>query len=460
MAARRPAATSTRGAAPALPRAAKPRASRSGSDGVFDPFSAFSLWLFRWRTTGLLIAAAGVALVVLALADRQQLNHLGAPLVRTLGAGVFIVAPVVIGMGVLVFLGRLRITVARLWLTAGWMMAAAVLWGTLSYFRPDWRLAGESIAAVTLGGAVGSAIGRTPLGVLAMTICFVGASLLVWPRFTWWTVGLLPPACRMIASWRIPQRAWRTASEGLRAMFNTGDSEAAPTRRVPSVPEFDDLDVDTTRFVRQQPSAEDDSPPQMPNVNPAAPPAEAKPGKLARLRRGESPRQAAMDLPEAQAVTEVAGAWPRPPRDLLHPGATPEVSLAENESRAHTIVKALASHGVDAQVVSIKQGPTVTQFGVEPGWEVKYRTVVDRDGAGRPVIEKDGRPAAAIVSPADLEALQRLEHQREEAFKVLDRMSAAFADVPEEELEREIELALAEVRAESRAAAAKARPPQ
>ena len=75
----------------------------------------------------------------------------------------------------------------------------------------------------------------------------------------------------------------------------------------------------------------------------------------------------------------------------------------------------------------------------------------------RVLVEKAGIPAAAIVSPADLETLQRLERQREELFKVLDRMRGAFADVPEEELEREIDRALAEVRAENRAAEAAVR---
>ena len=86
----------------------------------------------------------------------------------------------------------------------------------------------------------------------------------------------------------------------------------------------------------------------------------------------------------------------------------------------------------------------------------QFEEVVDRAASKqtRVLIEKDGRPAAAIVSAADLQTLQRLERQREELFKLVDRMRDAFADVPEEELEREIDRALAEVRAENRAAEA------
>jgi DNA segregation ATPase FtsK/SpoIIIE, S-DNA-T family len=55
-------------------------------------------------------------------------------------------------------------------------------------------------------------------------------------------------------------------------------------------------------------------------------------------------------------------------------------------------VSTLASFGVDARVVSVNSGPTVTQFGVEPGWEVKYRTTIEKDAAGRPVLDRDGKP--------------------------------------------------------------------
>lgn len=66
----------------------------------------------------------------------------------------------------------------------------------------------------------------------------------------------------------------------------------------------------------------------------------------------------------------------------------------------------------------------------------------------RVLVEKSGIPVAAIVSAQDLERLNRLDAERGERFKVIDEMRAAFADVPEEELEREVDRALAEVRAE------------
>ena len=65
------------------------------------------------------------------------------------------------------------------------------------------------------------------------------------------------------------------------------------------------------------------------------------------------------------------------------------------------------------------------------------------------VIDKEsGIPIAAIVSVDDLERWARLDQERNERFAVIDRMREAFADVPTEEIEREVDRAVAEVRAE------------
>ena len=42
-------------------------------------------------------------------------------------------------------------------------------------------------------------------------------------------------------------------------------------------------------------------------------------------------------------------------------------------------------------VLAITRMP-VTQFDIEPGWEIKYRTVPERDKDGRPTFDKNGKP--------------------------------------------------------------------
>jgi prevent-host-death family protein len=72
-------------------------------------------------------------------------------------------------------------------------------------------------------------------------------------------------------------------------------------------------------------------------------------------------------------------------------------------------------------------------------------------GDVRLVVEKGGIPVAGIVSAPDLERLTLFERERERRFAILDEIGQAFKDVPEDELQREIDKALAEVREEMRA---------
>ncbi len=70
--------------------------------------------------------------------------------------------------------------------------------------------------------------------------------------------------------------------------------------------------------------------------------------------------------------------WHLPPVDeILAEAPEQELSQAEIRERVRIIEETLASFGVPAKVVEVNQGPTVTQFGVEPGYLEK------RDSNGR-----------------------------------------------------------------------------
>lgn len=66
----------------------------------------------------------------------------------------------------------------------------------------------------------------------------------------------------------------------------------------------------------------------------------------------------------------------------------------------------------------------------------------------RVVVEKSGIPVAGIVSTDDLRRLDRLDHERPECFNVIDEMRTSFRDVPAEEIKRQANRTLAEVRAD------------
>jgi S-DNA-T family DNA segregation ATPase FtsK/SpoIIIE len=70
--------------------------------------------------------------------------------------------------------------------------------------------------------------------------------------------------------------------------------------------------------------------------------------------------------------------WRLPPlEEILEENIEQELSQAEIRQRVRVIEETLASFGVPAKVVEVNQGPTITQFGVEPGY------VERRDQRGR-----------------------------------------------------------------------------
>jgi S-DNA-T family DNA segregation ATPase FtsK/SpoIIIE len=80
---------------------------------------------------------------------------------------------------------------------------------------------------------------------------------------------------------------------------------------------------------------------------------------------------------QAKPPKEVASKG-RPPRSKVRPDTLPPLNLLRPEQgipggapdvrlRAQTLRQTLAEFGVPVEVVSIKEGPTVTQFGLEPG---------------------------------------------------------------------------------------------
>jgi S-DNA-T family DNA segregation ATPase FtsK/SpoIIIE len=74
--------------------------------------------------------------------------------------------------------------------------------------------------------------------------------------------------------------------------------------------------------------------------------------------------------------------WKLPPIEILDKSIELEYGQADNALRARKIDEALASYGVDARVIQINVGPTVTQFEIEPGWDVKTKLVKERDENG------------------------------------------------------------------------------
>jgi S-DNA-T family DNA segregation ATPase FtsK/SpoIIIE len=92
------------------------------------------------------------------------------------------------------------------------------------------------------------------------------------------------------------------------------------------------------------------------------------------------------------------GGWRLPPIDILDKPAEVKLDRADIDQRARLIEEALASYGVEAKVVQINIGPTVTQFGVEPGWDKKYKEVREKgkDGSYETKVEEVSRTRVRV----------------------------------------------------------------
>ncbi len=111
------------------------------------------------------------------------------------------------------------------------------------------------------------------------------------------------------------------------------------------------------------------------------------------------PEQAQRDLRQvAQEVWRKYGesptlvtsdGWRLPPIDILDWAPEVEFGEADNLQRARLLEEALASYGVEAKVVQINTGPTVTQFGLEPGWDRKMKEIKEKDRDGNVTVRHE-----------------------------------------------------------------------
>ena len=82
----------------------------------------------------------------------------------------------------------------------------------------------------------------------------------------------------------------------------------------------------------------------------------------------------------------------------------------------------------------------------------QYSEILDRvqRDEEQVIIEKNGVPVAAIVPMSVVRDAKIAENRRNKALAALERIQQGFADIPEDELDREVVNAVAEVKAEYR----------
>jgi S-DNA-T family DNA segregation ATPase FtsK/SpoIIIE len=286
-------------------------------------------------------------------------------------------------------------TFLRIW--GGLHLMLLFVFGLLGFVRPGWEVGDVSLAEVSAGGHLGRLFAGSPLGILAWVALSLSGLGLLYPPGARAAARAGMALLRGLVSLEIPQRI----GEALRSIFTAllpeaEEAEEEGQQTVPYVPTLDEEWSGPPQAamggVGAPPAASEAEEETESGVD--APPVPASPSEgedsiLVTSHPEETPSSYQRRLP----IGRPAGrGWELPPVDLLVETVEEDLRPVDNEARAQHIVDTLASFGVNARVVNINQGPTVTQFGVEPGWETKTRTVIARDEKGKPIYDKDGKP--------------------------------------------------------------------
>jgi S-DNA-T family DNA segregation ATPase FtsK/SpoIIIE len=251
----------------------------------------------------------------------------------------------------------LRHKVSALW--HGWRFCLgtvafiAAIWGTLAFLGSD----GDEFG---LGGEIGRKIighHRNFFGILILVgLYFLG-------------IALFAPS----ATFRLGSRFFSWIANRLRQPRRAGIS---PGTQAP---------------VSGRPTQQD-RPIGKAGQKPAAPPPAESIASSIESPTREELKQVAQEVwkkyGESPSTVTVEG-WRLPPIEILEKSPEIVFSQADNTRRAQLIEEALESYGVEAKVVQINTGPTVTQFGIEPGWDRRMKEYKEKDKDGHTRVRQE-----------------------------------------------------------------------
>ena len=287
-------------------------------------------------------------------------------------------------LGIGIFPILLLIILAALWLMAGAIcsprrsrrgfgvviLSYVVLLGVGGFVAPGWTLGPVDLSHVSAGGDVGDWLSSTP-GLFVLLAALLGIPTIVAPQYTWQTARI-----GAVGTWQISGWLWVNTHR----LWVRRPRRRATDLWESGIPPSIGGEADDVLLPAAEPHLQPDTDMASPRVvpSPTTPTPPSGPG------RGGMP-------PEAAGKRTTSDGWILPPLNLLK--SEPAASKRGDSARkAQIIVETLASFGVEAAVTQINEGPTVTQFGIEPGWDVKEREVPERDTEGQVVLGTSGQP--------------------------------------------------------------------
>jgi S-DNA-T family DNA segregation ATPase FtsK/SpoIIIE len=213
----------------------------------------------------------------------------------------------------------------------GGLIFVAFLWGVFALIDNN------------LGGRIGLAITTpfTVIGILRLIGLLFLATLFTFPKRTWRFLAAVGKAFISLIDRLFNRPAGEPVKADLKQLGNVEEKHIAiqPVQTIPETVPSQEIVVDST------------------------PPPES------------------LDMSLYQSAVTVGG-WQLPPLGILDKPMEPEVTQADVDKRAEILEQALASYGVDANVVGKHVGPTVTQYEVEPGWDKKFKEIREKDKDG------------------------------------------------------------------------------
>ncbi|MGE3961558.1 MAG: DNA translocase FtsK [Dehalococcoidia bacterium] len=380
----------TRASSP--PSAARSRSAgkaRRGANQQIPDILSVGRVVARPEVAGTILVVLAVAAVPYVIPVTGVLGDLRDRLVEAFGLHVFTLIVLIAALGITLALKRTAVLTRHARHIVGLAAFLVFLGGIFGRWFPDATVGSVDFASVSAGGDLGRLLNANLWVGLAWILTFPVAFALLWPR----------------TALQIAKNAPRWTWDTLQWIWDLGIHRAIG-RGLASLPalvrRLNDR-VDARAPQRDDEVLDAPLPPLPAEVATVAGPAdpalaEAVPAKKKRAKRVEPEEErpaAQLGMDMETPVDEwrhSADGWQLPPSKLLKPQPAATDRAADNQRRAQLIEQTLFSFAVDAKVVEINEGPTVTQFGVEPGWDVKTKTVTERDAAGAVITDAEGQP--------------------------------------------------------------------
>ena len=332
----------------------------------------------------------GTGLVVLAAAAIPYLLPLtgvfGAArdaLVALFGLHVFTVIGLLAGLGALLALHREYLLKRHRRHVIGLAVFLVFVAGALGLWYPQTQVGEVNLALTSAGGLLGSVMTATWWSTLLWLALLPASYAMLWPVTAQRIARATPGTLWRFLAWLWSLGLHRLVGRGIVHLFNLA-------RGIRPVEVFDEPVEEPVPLeaARKRKAREAELAAAVEKLVPLPDPVINGPTDL----DGKPVAQLGMDLDTPVGEwRQAADGWQLPPLKMLKKVEVRAKSTLDNQRRADLIVQTLASFGVDSTVVEINEGPTVTQFGVEPGWDVKTRNVVERDVNGRAILDPTGQ---------------------------------------------------------------------